>query len=85
MRGTDGVVRHDGFRPAAILYEDGTIADQDMTIGLGGGTVTALAQAPQRVYEEKKCADVQGISTPPIPPGGWKGCSSSRSPDRAKR
>ena len=37
---------YDGLRPSTIVYEDDTIADQNEPIGLGGGTVTALAQAP---------------------------------------
>ena len=66
--GTGGVVAFDDFRPAAILYADGTIADEDMPIGIGGDTITALAQVAQIYYEEKECADVQGIETQPTPP-----------------
>ena len=70
-----------------IVYKDGTIADQNEPIGFGGCTVTALAQAPQRVYEETPCMDVQDISTPPTPPPGAHPFSGAEetigSPDRA--
>ena len=76
--GTDGVVMYDGLRPLTIVYKDGTIADQNEPIGFGCCTVTALAQAPQRVYEEKPCMDVRDISTPPpTPPQDASGDSGS--------
>ena len=68
--GTDGVVVYDGRRPSTIVYKDGTIADPNEPIGFNGGTVTALAQAPKRVYEETPSMDVWDISTPPTPPPG---------------
>ena len=68
--GTDGVVVYDGRRPSTIVYKDGTTADPSEPIGFGGGTVTALAQAPKRVHEETPCMDVKDISTPPTPPPG---------------
>ena len=74
--GTDGVVMYDGLRPSTIVYEDGTIADQNEAIGFGGGTVTALAQAPKIVHEATPCMNVEDFSTPPTPPPGahqWSG------------
>ena len=57
-----------GFRPVAIVWADGNIADSMARIGLWGNRVTVLAKHPQPVYEEVGCADVRDVATPPTPP-----------------
>ena len=57
-----------GFRPAAVVYENGVIAEPIWPVGLEGCTVSVLAQDPRpTLSEEKPCADVDGIKTPPTP------------------
>ena len=58
-----------GFQPAAVVYENGTLADSVWPIGLEGCTVSVMAQVPRpTLSEEKPCADVDEIKTPPTPP-----------------
>ena len=56
-----------GFQPAALVYENGVVAAPTWPIGLEGCKVSVLAQDLTR-SEEKPCADVDEIKTPPTPP-----------------
>ena len=55
------------FKPASFIYHDGSVALDCHTMGLKGPIITALEQAPPQPWEEKPCADVSGITTPPTP------------------
>ena len=58
----------DGFQPAEIVYDNAVIAAMDMPIGLEGDVVLVKPGRSQVAYEEKPCANVSGIQTPPTPP-----------------
>ena len=59
-----------GFRPVAIVWPDGNIADMWAPIGLCGNRVTVLAKRPQPVYEEVGCDDVGEAGHRQIGEGG---------------
>ena len=62
-----------GFQPAAIVYESRVVAESIWPIGLKGCTVSVLAEDPRpTLSEEKPCADVDEIKTPPTPPPSFR-------------
>ena len=59
-------------QPASIIYDDGSVAPEDLPIGFRSERVSALSQAeglrPQAHCEVKPNKDVSEVSTPPTPP-----------------
>ena len=58
----------DCFIPKYLIHCNGKIACPDDPMGLIGQTLTAIAtKASDLPFEERDCADVSSISTPPTP------------------
>ena len=58
-------------QPASIIYDDGSVAPEDLPIGFRSERVSALSQSeqgPQAHCEVKPNKDVSEVSTPPTPP-----------------
>ena len=56
------------FQPSSLVDQDGCVSQPDDPMGLVGNTLTAVCQSSILApVEEKACADVSDISTPPAP------------------
>ena len=53
--------------PTVIIFRSGRVAVEGDVLGEEGPEVQALITKHQPDYEEKECADVSGIKTPPTP------------------
>ena len=53
--------------PTVIIFQSGRVAVKGDLLGEEGPEVQALITKHQPDYEEKECADVSGIKTPPTP------------------
>ena len=57
-----------GFQPASIIFGNDKVASDEMPIGMGGATVHVLLQQRHlEIVQEKPCAEVDDITTPPTP------------------
>ena len=60
-----------GFQPKTIIFHDATVAHRLDSLGSRGGTYITLSPSVYTgagvVADEKPCADVDGIPTPPTP------------------
>ena len=71
------------FKPATVIYNNGTCAGPHDPVGLFGHYITVLAQEPVDTSKYFRCADVDDVPTPPTPPPFYPESQSVRDVKKA--